>query len=329
MRSRFLFVLLLIAFLFSGRQPVPGADTVPVKEKPSWRVRMLWIPQAEFAGFYLAEAEGLYQAEGVKVVLEHPKTSEDVFETLVKNETDIVVSWPTSALEQVVKGVDVVNVGQMAQRSALMLIVNKKSGITQPGDMKDRRIGLWPSWSLQVPFRKFLSHYGVETFRELPVLTSVDLFLYGGVDATVGVLYDDYYRIYGSGINFDELICFRLSDTFPELVDDGLYCKRTTWEKSPEDCRKIIRATMEGWRRAFQNKNRTLQIIREVQEKNGHPFNIVVQRWMLDVMEDLIFPNGTENDGVFKKASFDEAANLLEIDRKKFTYERFVPGIGK
>ncbi len=322
MRSRFLFLLFLFVLTLSGVSLLPGQEAI-------WRIRMLWIPQAEFAGFYIAEAEGFYEKEGLHVILEHPKTNEDNFESLKKGQTDVVVAWPVSAMEQVVQGADIVNMGQMAQKSALMFIARKTSGIKKPKDMEGRRIGLWPAKSLQVPYRKFMEHYGIKTFEEFPVLSSVDLFLYGGVDVTVGVLYDDYYRIYGAGINSDELVCFNLSDTFKQLVDDGLYCKRSTWEKSPEDCRKILNATMEGWRHAFQDKERTLQIIRMRQEKNGVPFNIAHQRWMLNIMEKLIFPQGQINNGIFEKASFDEAADILDVDKSRITYERFVPGSEK
>lgn len=292
---------------------------------PKYRLTLLWLPQSEFAGFYVAQNQQLYEAEGVQVVLEHPQPNEDVFDRLEKGETDFVVSWPLSALDRIRQGENIVNIAQLTQRSALMLITRKDSGIEKPQDLTGHRIGLWVAPSLQVPIIACLKYAGVEQYTILPVLTSVDLFLYKGVEATVGVEYDDYYRILGSGINEDELRCFRINDFFPEFVDDGLYCKRTLLEKDPDSGEKIRRATLKGWREAFQDKEKTLQLVERICKENGVPFNIAQQRWMLNKMEPLIFPNGLDHEGRLREESYNEMIQILNWDRQTLPFRDFAP----
>ncbi|MDO5581465.1 MAG: ABC transporter substrate-binding protein [Planctomycetia bacterium] len=298
-------------------------------DPPVLRMKMLWLPQAEFAGFYRALEDGLYEQAGVHLLLEHPRPEEDVFDTLQKEETDIIVAWPIPALQRMEAGEDLVNIGQIAQNSALMFIARKSSGILQPGDISGHRVGLYVAPSLQAPFRSFLDYHGVENCKFLPILTNVDLFLYKGVDITAGVYYDEYYRIYGAGIDPDQLVCFELQNVFSELVDDGLYTLRKTWTKYPDLCKKIRSATLEGWRRVFADPKRGLELVRKYCEKDGVFFDIAHQRWMLSQMKNLIFPEGRENSGILSRASFDELMIMLAFPEGKIVYERFVPEMQK
>lgn len=318
---RKLFLLFLCFFLL----PLNGRSV----ELPTLRMKMLWLPQAEFAGFYKALEDGLYEKAGVHILLDHPRPEEDIFDTLKKEKTDIIVAWPIPALQRVEAGDDLVNIGQIAQDSALMFIARKTSGILQPGDISGHRVGLYVAPSLQAPFRAFLDYHGVDQYKILPILSNVDLFLYKGVDITAGVYYDEYYRIYGAGIDPDELVSFDLHDVFSELVDDGLYCLRKTWDRYPDLCRKIRAATLEGWRRAFADQKQTLDLVRKRCEKDGVFFDIAHQRWMLSQMKELIFPEGIENNGILNKATFDELLTMLDFPEGKIVYEQFVPEMKK
>ncbi len=293
------------------------------------RIEMLWLPQAEFAGFYVAEAEGLYEKAGVNVELVHPRPDEDIFDTLQKKRVDMVVAWLGSALDRVKNGDDLVSVAQPHRSSALMLIARRGSGLRAPADISGRRVGMWIAPSLRTPIRRYFEHHKIRNCRILPVLTTVDLLLYGGVDVTAGVEYDEYYRLYMAGIDFEDLTVFRLRDTFPALADDGLFCRREFQARRAEDCRKIRAATMAGWRRAFRDKKRTLEIVREVCAKHRIPFNSAHQRWMLDVMENLVFPAGPDAyDGILERGAYEQALEMNGLSREFMTYEHFVPEAG-
>lgn len=291
----------------------------------AFRVRMLWLPQAEFAGFYLAAEDGLYEQANLRVKIEHPRPDEEIFDTLKNGEADLIVAWPLAALCRAAAGDDLVNAGQLARSSALMLIARQSSGINRPEDMANRRIGLWPTPSLQSTLLSFLAHYGVHRYTVVPVYTNVDLFLYGGVDVTVGVHYDEYYRLFAAGIDPEALTVFRLNDAFPKLVDDGLYCTRQTYEADPEALDRFLAATLEGWRRAFADPGRALRIVRRRCRENGVPYSYAHQRWMLNSMKALIFPNGDRHDGQLDRASFDECLRLLKLDAPAVTYASFAP----
>ena len=45
-----------------------------------------WTAQAQFAGYYVAEAKGFYREAGVKVKIEHPSATQPAMSRLRKNE---------------------------------------------------------------------------------------------------------------------------------------------------------------------------------------------------------------------------------------------------
>ena len=44
-----------------------------------------WTAQAQFAGYYVAEAKGFYREAGVKVRIEHPSSTQPAMTRLRKN----------------------------------------------------------------------------------------------------------------------------------------------------------------------------------------------------------------------------------------------------
>ncbi len=289
---------------------------------------MLWLPQAEFAGFYVAAADGLYDRAGLRVTVDHPSPNEELFDTLRDGGADLIVGWPIAALERAAAGEDVRNVGQLARRSSLMLIARRDSGISVLEDIRGRRVGLWPAPSLRAPMKVFLAHYDVRDYSVLPVLTNADLFLYGGVDATSAVYYDEYYRIRAAGIDPGELICFPLNSAFPRLVDDGLYCRSPLVKAHPRALLRFREATLEGWRRALADPARALGLVKARCREVGFFFNPPHQRWMLEAMGKLIFPPGEERHrGEFRRDEFDQVADIIKLDRERLRYENFAPSL--
>ena len=45
-----------------------------------------WTAQAQFAGYYVAEAKGFYRKAGVKVKIEHPSATQPAMSRLRSNE---------------------------------------------------------------------------------------------------------------------------------------------------------------------------------------------------------------------------------------------------
>jgi len=269
-----------------------------------------WLPQAQFAGYYVAQKKGFYKAEGLNVKIVHPSPSVNSVENLKNEQSDITTLMLTSAFSFRDAGVDLVNIGQISQNSALLFVSRKEKGISELSNLNGKKIGIWRTGFDEVAKEIIKSNnYKVQW---VPVLNTVNLFLCGYLDAMTVMWYNEYDQIIQSGVNEDELNRIFFSDCGFNIPEDGLYCLNKTLIQRKGDLEKFVRATLKGWDYAKDNKEETLGIVLEEMKKNHVPTNKAHQAWMLDKMLLMIDP-GTKNvkKGELAESDFTKAQNML------------------
>lgn len=263
-----------------------------------------WSPQAQFAGYFVAKDNGMYERHGLDVEILRGGPDNPASEALAKGEAEFASLFLSRALILRSQGVPVVNVGQIVQRSALMLVAKKSSGVLSPIDLRGRRISVWPEFSAQpLAFLRRL-HLDVEV---VPQGYSLNLFLMGGVDAASAMWYNEYHTILNSGLDESELTTFLLADYGLNFPEDGLYCLENLALNDPTLVRAFVQASLEGWRYAFDHPEEALDAVMERVRQANLPTNRVHQKWMLDRMRDVILPPES-----------DKPMGLLEMDEYEF-----------
>ena len=106
-------------------------------------VQMKWVPQAQFAGYYVAQAKGYYKAEGLDVTIKPGGPDVSPVQVLAGNQADAIVNWMPDALAAREAGVPLVNIAQIFDKSGLMLTCKKASGVASPKDFKGKTLGVW------------------------------------------------------------------------------------------------------------------------------------------------------------------------------------------
>ena len=61
-------------------------------------VQLKWVPQAQFAGYYMAAAKGYYKAEGLDVTIKPGGPDISPVQVIAGNQADVVVNWMPDAL---------------------------------------------------------------------------------------------------------------------------------------------------------------------------------------------------------------------------------------
>jgi NitT/TauT family transport system substrate-binding protein len=270
----------------------------------------LWSPQAQFAGYYVALDKGIYRRHGIDLTILPGGPDRSPLEGLRSGRVDFAVLWLTSAMQEYERGLKLVSLAQIFQRSSVMLVARKTSGIRTPADMQGRKVGLWGG-GMALPSRVFLKKYRLRV-REIPQSATVNLFLRDGIDVASAMWYNEYDTIVNSGINPDELQLFLLNDhgvTFPE---DGLYTLERSYRKDPSLSEAFVRASLEGWRYALDHPDETLDIILRHMKAANIPANRAHQRWMLARMGELLRPDEKGGQlGQLQQADFDAAGSAL------------------
>ena len=274
------------------------------------RLMPLWSPQAQFAGYYMAREKGIYARYGLDVDILEGGPGRSPLQSLISGEVDFAVLWLATALQQNDDGLKLVNLAQIIQRSSLMLVAKKASGIAGPADLQGRKVGLWAG-ELSLPVLAFLERYHLHVQRISQAYT-VNLFLRGGIDAASAMWYNEYHTILNAGINPDELQVFSLHEHGISFPEDGLYALEQGYRKDPARARAFAQASLEGWRYAFAHPEETLEVVLRRMREAKVPASRSHQQWMLARMRDLIMPaDATETLGRLQLAGFQAAGTIL------------------
>lgn len=317
-----LVLIFVLAGLATGGRPA-AADDAPVFKPlvflPQWR------PQAQFAGYYTALHQGFYRNHGLEVTILDGGPERSPTTYLAEHKTDIATMWLATALQIAGRGVPVVNLAQIVQRSALVLAVKRDSGINQPSDMNGKKMALWPA-DFQIQPRAFLDKYNLDV-RIVTTASPVQLFLHDGVQITSLMWYNEYHTLRNSGLDSDEMRLFFFEGelNFPE---DGIYLRADAYADDPRSARAFADASLEGWQYAFNHPEETVDLMIRVMEAAHVPANRVHQRWMLARMRDVIQPREVPF-GMLRQNDFQRVCEVLTARGKIATAPSYGAFIGR
>ena len=284
-----------------------------------------WLPQAQFAGYYIAREKGFYRDAGIDIEIVHPSGSIQATEMLANGEVDLISLFLITAMSVKNQGLDIVNIAQISQHSAILFVTKKTSGIEQISQLNGKRIGIWKSGFDEVP-KALMAEKKIKV-EWIPILSTINLFMLDGVDAMTVMSYNEYDQIINSGLNENELNIFSVSDNGFDIPEDGLYCLGSTFESKKGELRKFMEATLKGWDFAAKNRQYALDVVIHQMQQAHLPANRAHQEWMLNKVVELMSP-GTKQvtRGELLENDFLKAADILNPGDKsglKFIFTDF------
>ena len=171
-------------------------------------VQMKWVPQAQFAGYYVAASKGYYKAEGLDVVIKPGGPDVSPVQVLAGNQADAIVNWMPDALAAREAGVPLVNIAQIFDKSGLMLTCKKSSGVATSKDFKGKTLGVWFGGN-EYPFLNWMSKLGLKPDTDVKVLKqgfNVDPLLQNQAACISTMIYNEYWQVVDAGVKESELV---------------------------------------------------------------------------------------------------------------------------
>ncbi|MGF1611823.1 MAG: ABC transporter substrate-binding protein [Kiloniellales bacterium] len=222
-------------------------------------INLLWQPQAQFAGYLVAERLDLGRPWGVRI-----ETSPLVFgigpvRSVLGGGSLFGVASPAHLLKADPAALSLLLV--MQQESALVYPVRKESGIERLADFAGRRISVWPGGE-DLELRWMLHKAGLapHAVERIPQVDPVTPFLAGETDSAQVTLYHELHLIEEAGLGPERLRLFRAADQGAALVKDGLMTSRRLVEQEPDFVQAVVNAVMAGWAHAFQHPEEAVAI---------------------------------------------------------------------
>ena len=299
----------LISLLLAG-----AAGTTAAADKVT--VQLKWLPQAQFAGYYVAQAKGFYKDAGLDVTIKPGGPDIAPEQVLAAKGADVVVDWMPGALAAREKGVPMVNVAQIFNRSGMMLTCKKSSGVSSPKDFKGKTLGVWFGGN-EYPFLSWMGTLGLKTSGASPDVKvlkqgfNVDPLLQNQAACISTMIYNEYWQVIDAGVKPSDLVTFPYEDQGVATLEDGLYAREPEL-KDPAYVAKLgkfVKATIEGWSYALKHQDEAVKIVLAADTSGGS--TAAVQKRQLENVAKLITNAGTPKMGVLDPAAYQRTVKVL------------------
>jgi len=253
-------------------------------------LQLKWLPQAQFMGYYVAVQEGYYKAEGLDVrVL--PGGSDIIPEQQVFNGVaDIGVTWVSSLLNYQEKGWDFVEVAQVFQKSALLLVSKASTGIRTPRDLSGRKVGSWFGGN-EYELYALIESAGLDRDRDLELVRqdyTMDQVIRGDIDAASAMIYNEYGLLLESGLTRSQINVIDMNAAGVGMLEDNLFVTSRWLQKNRGVLVKFLRASIKGWREACRDPVAAGTLVYDLNKS----VSLSHQVYMAEEIARLVTPQG-------------------------------------
>ncbi|GAB2710867.1 NitT/TauT family transport system substrate-binding protein [Microbacterium marinum] len=274
-------------------------------------LQLQWLPQAQFAGYYVAQEMGYFEEEGFDSVDIVPSGGDIVpQDALAAGDVDFAVAWVPKVLGTIeTSGVELTDIAQVFQRSGTTQVSWKGDGITSVGDFEGKRIGSWGFGNEWEIFAAMAAD-GVDA-STVSITTqdfSMNALLDGDVDAAQAMTYNELAQVLetvnpetGELYTLDDLDVVSYEDTKGAMLQDAIWADTQRLEEDPayaDAAVRFLKAVTKGWLYARDNVEESAELVWDVASnaEAAFPVGPVHQLWQLNEVNKLIWtdaPFGT------------------------------------
>jgi NitT/TauT family transport system substrate-binding protein len=249
-------------------------------------IRLKWVPQAQFAGIYVAKAKGFYSDAGLDAKI-NPGGPNINVETLVASGADTfgIASGTEGMLYAREKGLPLVCI--------FAYVTYDTSGIKTVQDFKGKKVATWFTGT-QYTLYSVLAHEHIAQ-SDLQIVAepfSMQPFIDKQFDVGTVTVYNELNVLKEQGVNNIKL--FYPDDSGVTTQQDSIVTSEKMIKEKPAEVQAYLNATLKGWKYAFEHKSEAIDIVMAA----GSGLDRKHQELMLDAIEKLMTANAGGKEGL-------------------------------
>ncbi|GAA1706723.1 ABC transporter substrate-binding protein [Microbacterium sediminicola] len=292
-----------------------GTDVEPLSELS---IQLQWLPQAQFAGYYVALDQGYFEEEGFTDVTIVPSGGDIVpQDALVAGDVDFAIAWVPKVLGTLeATGVELTDIAQVFQESGTTQVSWADSDVSTVADFEGKRIGSWGfgnEWEIFAA----MAEEGLDS-TTVSITTqdfSMNALLDGDVDAAQAMTYNELAQVLetvnpdtGELYTLDDLNVIYYQDTAGAMLQDAIWADTARLDSDPayaDAAVRMLKAVAKGWIFARDNPEEAAAIVYDyaINAEAAFPVGPVHQEWQMNEVNKLIW-NGAEF-GTIDSAAWD------------------------
>jgi NitT/TauT family transport system substrate-binding protein len=261
--------------------------------------QLKWVTQAQFAGYYAADAKGYYKKAGldVKIRVGGPDIAPE--QVVAGGQAQLGLDWLPSLMSARDQGLKLINIAQVFTRSGMTEITWKDSGINTIAKMRGKKVG---NWLLGNEFELFaaLARAGMDPVHNKGVTIvkqpfDMNLFLTRKIDAASAMTYNELAQVLetknpktGKLYKLSDLNVIKMSNIGTGMLEDGVFTTES-WikdKKNQDTAKKFLVASMKGWIYCRTHLKDCVKIVLS----HGPTLLKGHQTWQMNEINALIWP---------------------------------------
>jgi len=255
-----LILLTLLAVTACASQP--PAETSSPSELQHIDLGVGFIPNVQFAPFYVAQAKGFYAEEGLDVSLEYGFENDFVALT-AQGERQFAVASGDQVILARAQGLPVVYVMKWYQRFPVGVAVPASAGIETPAELAGHSVGIPGLFGASYVAWKALAYTtGLDesavNLQEIG-FTQAEALSQGKVDAAVVYISNEPVQLRRAGM---EVRVIEVSD-YMNLVANGIVTNESLLRDNPDLVRSMVRASLRGLAYTLEHPDEAFTIARQ------------------------------------------------------------------
>jgi NitT/TauT family transport system substrate-binding protein len=230
-------------------------------------LQLLWVTQAQFAGYYVAKDKGFYKDVNLDVTIKPSGPDTNNHELLAEGKADVIVDCLLCAIAARERGLALVNISQIFQRSSYVLTCLKSSGIRTLSDLPGHSVGVW-FHEKEYLFLGWMAKHKIPTLGGPDGVTlinqrSIDLLINKQAACISTQIYNEYWRVIDLGFRPENLVIFKYSDDGGEDLEDGLYAMGDRLDDPvfADKLSRFVAASLRGWSWAIEHPEEAVSIV--------------------------------------------------------------------
>lgn len=236
-------VIAVIVLLTAGCQAKE-----PDKSPEEVIVQLKWHHQAQFAGFYAADQNGFYAAEGLSVNFVEGGPKVDLVNSVLDGTAQFAVAGADALIVSRSEGKPLSAIAAVFRRSPLVFFAMADSNITGPKDFIGKRLLVSPFQ--QAVLTTMMDQVGVSSDQYTVVCCELEPFFSGEIDVSEGYLTNEVLAAQAAGYKLNIIY---LEDYGVHTYADTIVASDDFITNRPDLVRRFLHSTLKGWRWAIEN----------------------------------------------------------------------------
>ncbi len=222
-------------------------------------LQLKWKHAFQFAGFYIAREKGFYRDVGLDVEIREIQADTDVVKEVISGHANYGISDSALVLDKM-NGKPVVALAAILQHSPLALMTLQSSGIDNPRKLAGHKVMVFSN-KKTASLSAMLGTNGIDSgqIQLIPHSFDINDLISGKVDAFEVYTTDQPFSLQQRHIRYHLL---KPQDYGFDFYGDMLFTSLSELKQHSLRTRNFYRASLRGWRYAFNHIEETIRLIR-------------------------------------------------------------------